>query len=63
MAGWCISVGIGAVGGLVIGLIYKLVNSNFQNSEDFFNDGTFYVYPKLAEEKQQHQDNREPAKE
>lgn len=63
MAGWCISVGIGAVGGLVIGLIYKLVNSNFQNSEDFFNDGTFYVSPKLAEEKPQQQDNRETAKE
>jgi hypothetical protein len=29
MAGWAISIGIGAVAGLIIGLIYKFLNGNF----------------------------------
>jgi hypothetical protein len=47
MAGWAISVGIGAVAGLIIGLIFRCTNGNFDSVENFFNDSTLYTYPKL----------------
>jgi hypothetical protein len=30
MAGWALSIGFGAAAGLIIGLIYKALNDNFQ---------------------------------
>lgn len=43
MAGWLISIGIGAVAGLVIGIIYKALDERIV-STDFFSD--FYFYSK-----------------
>ena len=34
MAGWCISVGIGAITGIVVGIVYKIINDNYY----FFDD-------------------------
>jgi hypothetical protein len=48
MAGWGISIGSGAVAGLIIGLIYRLLNDNFTESGHLFNDGTLFEYPKVA---------------
>lgn len=47
MAGWGISIGCGAVAGLIIGFIYRLLNDSFNQPVDFFNDGTLYEYPKI----------------
>jgi hypothetical protein len=42
MVGWCISVGIGAAAGVIIGLIYRCTNGNFEHEESFFNDNTLF---------------------
>lgn len=47
MAGWAISIGIGAVAGLIIGLIFRCTNGNFERIDSFFNDSTLYTYPKI----------------
>lgn len=47
MAGWAISVGIGAAAGLIIGLIFRCTNGNFDSVESFFNDSTLYAYAKI----------------
>lgn len=47
MAGWGISIGCGAVAGLIIGAIYRLLNDSYHLQVDFFNDGTLYEYPKV----------------
>lgn len=48
MVGWCISIGSGAIAGLVIGVIYRLLNDSFEEPINFFNDGTLYEYPKVG---------------
>lgn len=50
MAGWAISIGSGAFAGLLIGLLYKLLNDNFEEPAHFFNDGTLFEYPKVSAE-------------
>jgi hypothetical protein len=47
MAGWAISIACGAVAGLIIGLIYRFLNDNFNEAGNFFNDGTLFEYPKV----------------
>lgn len=42
MAGWGISIGCGAVAGLIIGLLYRLLNDNFNQPVNFFNDATLF---------------------
>jgi hypothetical protein len=49
MAGWGISIGFGAIAGLIIGLIYRCLNGNFSEQAHFFNDATLYDYPKVGE--------------
>lgn len=55
--GWLISVGIGSIGGIIIGLLYKCLNSHEINSDinDFFNDAALFSYPKpsVAGEREQ----------
>lgn len=41
IAGWCISVGIGAVVGFMIGVLYKAVHG-FEKRDDYFNDQALY---------------------
>lgn len=52
MVGWAISIGCGAVAGLIIGLIYRLLNDNFNEAGHFFNDGTLFEYPKVVPQNQ-----------
>jgi len=47
MAGWAISIACGVVAGLIIGLIYRFLNDNFNEAGNFFNDGTLFEYPKV----------------
>jgi hypothetical protein len=49
MAGWAISFGIGAVTGIILGVVYKLCNG-WENQDDYFNDSSIYQYPKNDEE-------------
>ena len=42
---WLLSVGIGAVAGVFIGLFYRMVNG-FNHKSQFFNDGVIYDNPK-----------------
>lgn len=53
MAGWAISIGCGAVAGGIIGLIYRLLNDSFEETNQFFSDATLYEYPKVGGEAQQ----------
>lgn len=57
MVGWAISIGCGAVAGLIIGAIYRLLNDSFHLQVDFFNDGTLYEYPKIGAEQGAVQEN------
>lgn len=52
MAGWAISIGFGLAAGVIIGIVYKLLNDSFDQTHDFFNDATLYEYPKPAEQKE-----------
>jgi hypothetical protein len=45
--GWCISAGIGGAAGLIIGLIYKCTNGNFDDPRNFFNDNILYSSTKI----------------
>lgn len=49
IVGWLLSVGIGAVAGAIIGLIYKCINDQ-DESKQFFNDAILYDYPKVQNE-------------
>lgn len=42
MAGWGISIALGAIGGLLVGLAYRLLNDSFKDTQDFFNDKVLY---------------------
>jgi hypothetical protein len=55
IVGWVISVCFGAVTGLIVGLIYRLLDRR-ASPDDFFSDMYFYDQPKLSYEKvdQQH---------
>lgn len=50
MAGWAISIGCGAIAGLAIGFIYRLLNDSFEEMNHFFSDATLYEYPKVGEQ-------------
>jgi len=50
MLAWLLSIGMGAVAGLIIGVIYRLVNEHSHRSH-FFNDGVLYNYPGGGERK------------
>ena len=41
MVGWCLSVGFGLVGGLIIGLLFKCINT-FEEPGDFFVDRVLF---------------------
>ena len=41
---WLLSIGIGTVAGLILGVIYRLVNGHSHRSH-FFNDSILYNYP------------------
>ena len=41
IAGWCISVGIGAVVGFMVGVTYKVIHG-FEKPDDYFNDRSLY---------------------
>ena len=60
MAGWAISVGSGAVAGLIIGVIYRLLNDNFTEGKHFFNDFTLFEYPKMENNNENQADGQNP---
>jgi hypothetical protein len=60
IAGWAISIGCGAVAGLIIGLIYRILNDNFHHPVDFFNDATLYEYPKIGGDAEQANGHENP---
>jgi hypothetical protein len=49
IVGWLLSIGIGSVAGLIIGLVYKLLNDH-EDPKHFFNDAVLYDYPKTGNE-------------
>ena len=48
VVGWLITAGIGAFSGLIIGILYKVLNTHEinENINDFFNDAALFSYPK-----------------
>jgi hypothetical protein len=48
IAGWGISVGCGIVAGVIIGVVYRLLNDSFEDSGDFFNDGFLFESSKVT---------------
>lgn len=50
--GWLLSVGLGALGGLLIGVLYRAVNE-FTDPLEFFNDAVLYNYPRVTVEKEE----------
>lgn len=56
MAGWALSIGFGLAAGAIIGFIYKLLNDNFEEVNNLFNDAVLYEAPKTKEV-----ENAEPA--
>lgn len=49
IVGWLLSIGMGAVTGLIIGVIYRLINEQ-ENPKHAFNDAFLYDYPKTGQE-------------
>ena len=60
MAGWAISIGFGAITGLILGGIYKLLNDSFQEPVHFFNDLTLFEYPKVGADPEQPPEQQQP---
>lgn len=53
MAGWGISIGCGLVAGIIIGVVYRLLNDSFEEQIHFFNDTLHYDFPKVEPKKSQ----------
>lgn len=51
LIGWVISIGFGILGGLIIGVIYRLLNDGFQEINAFFNDHILFDLPEVPKKK------------